>query len=128
MNLIGLEHEKIIAKVAEPTKWVSSFVVVEKPNKLRICLDPQDRNRALQRSHYPFPVIQQILPDLTNAKVFSVVDAKDGFWHVPLDYDSSLQGGSSRPKAALLFWFFGDFRCGVLLFMVIHVIYKYKNK
>ena len=27
---------------------------------------------------------------------------------------------------ALLFWFFGDFRCGALLFMVIHVIYKYK--
>ena len=22
----------------------------------------------------------------------------------------------------------GDFRCGALLFMVIHVIYKYKNK
>ena len=35
---------------------------------------------------------------------------------------------AGRPKAALLFWFFGDFRCGALLFMVIHVIYKYKNK
>ena len=34
--------------------------------------------------------------------------------------------GSS--KAALPFWFFSDFRCGALLFMVIHVIYKYKNK
>ena len=32
---------------------------------------------------------------------------------------------AGRPKAALLFWFFGDFRCGALLFMVIHVIYKY---
>ena len=35
---------------------------------------------------------------------------------------------AGRPKAALLFWFFGDFRCGALLFMVIHVIYKYKNR
>ena len=35
---------------------------------------------------------------------------------------------AGRPKAALLFWFFDDFRCGALLFMVIHVIYKYKNK
>ena len=35
---------------------------------------------------------------------------------------------AGRPKAALLFWFFGDFRCGALLFMVIHVIYTYKNK
>ena len=34
---------------------------------------------------------------------------------------------AGRPGAALLFWFFGDFRCGAL-FMVIHVIYKYKNK
>ena len=32
---------------------------------------------------------------------------------------------AGRPKAALLFWFFGDFRFGSLLFMVIHVIYKY---
>ena len=31
-------------------------------------------------------------------------------------------------KAALLFWFFGDFRCGVPLFIVILAIYKYKNR
>ena len=30
--------------------------------------------------------------------------------------------------SALLLWFFGDFRCGALLFVVIHVIYKYKNR
>ena len=30
---------------------------------------------------------------------------------------------AGRPKAALLLWFFGDFRCGALLFVVIHVIY-----
>ena len=35
---------------------------------------------------------------------------------------------AGRPKAALLFWFFGYFRCGMLLFMVILVIYKYKNR
>ena len=27
-----------------------------------------------------------------------------------------------RPKAALLFWFFGGFRCGVPLFIVMLVI------
>ena len=35
---------------------------------------------------------------------------------------------AGRPKAALLFWFFGDFRCGALLFVAIHVIYKYRNR
>ena len=32
------------------------------------------------------------------------------------------------PKAALLSWFFGDFRCVVLLFIVIRIIYEYKNR
>ena len=33
---------------------------------------------------------------------------------------------AGRPKAALLFWFFGGFGCGVPLLIVILVIYKYK--
>ena len=33
-----------------------------------------------------------------------------------------------RLKAAFLFWFFGDFRCGVLFFIVILDIYKYRNR
>ena len=39
---------------------------------------------------------------------------------------SNFIGG--HPKAALLFWFFGYFRCGVLLFMVILIKHKYKNR
>ena len=35
---------------------------------------------------------------------------------------------AGRPEAALLFWLFDGFRCGVLLFIVIRVIYKYKNR
>ena len=31
-------------------------------------------------------------------------------------------------QGGFLFWFFGNFRCGALLIMVIHVIYKYKNR
>ena len=34
---------------------------------------------------------------------------------------------AGRLKAALLFWFFGGFRCGVTLFNAILVIYKYKK-
>ena len=30
---------------------------------------------------------------------------------------------AGRPKAALLLWFFGGFRCGVPLFIVMLVIY-----
>ena len=33
--------------------------------------------------------------------------------------DHTIPGQAGRPKAALLFWFFGGFRCGVPLFIVI---------
>ena len=49
----------------------------------------------------------------------------------PMNNDNIIDNNeliAGRPKAALLFWFFGDFRCGALLFMVIHVIYKNKNR
>ena len=49
----------------------------------------------------------------------------------PMNNDNIIDNNeliAGRPKAALLFWFFVDFRCGALLFMVIHVIYKYKNR
>ena len=35
---------------------------------------------------------------------------------------------AGRRKAALLLWFFGDFRCGVLLFMVILIISVHNSK
>ena len=34
-----------------------------------------------------------------------------------------IESVSGRPKAALLFWFFGGFRCGVPLFIVMLVVY-----
>ena len=44
-----LERKGVLAKVTTPTDWISSMVAVRKPSdKLRICLDPQDLNRALK--------------------------------------------------------------------------------
>ena len=34
---------------------------------------------------------------------------------------------AGRPRAALLFWFFGGFGCGVPLFVVVLVVYWYKG-
>ena len=89
-KLHSMEEQKIIAKVEEPTPWISNMVVVKKPNKLRICLDPQHLNKAIKRNHHPIPTLDEITPRFANAKVFSVVDAKDGFLQVELDEPSSL--------------------------------------
>ena len=35
------------------------------------------------------PTIEDMAPDLTKAKIFTVVDAKDGFWQVELSEKSS---------------------------------------
>lgn len=89
-ELNRLTNIGVIAPVNTPTDWISSIVVVKKPNgKLRLCIDPKPLNQALKRNHYAMPTIEDILPELNKARIFSVVDAKDGFWHVELDEESS---------------------------------------
>ena len=89
VHIEELERMQVLKKVTEPTDWISSEVVVRKGNKLRLCIDPKDLNKALKRSHYPMPTIEEILPELSKAKVFSVADARNGFWQVKLDAPSS---------------------------------------
>ena len=67
--------------MTEPTNWVSSLVVVKKPNgSIRICIDPTHLNKAIKRHHYPLPCVEEIVTKLGKAKVFSLLDVKDGFW------------------------------------------------
>uniref|UniRef100_A0A672HNR1 Gypsy retrotransposon integrase-like protein 1 n=1 Tax=Salarias fasciatus TaxID=181472 RepID=A0A672HNR1_SALFA len=67
-----------------------AMVVVQKQNgKPRVCIDPKPLNTALKRSHFPLPTIEDILPDLSKAKVFTVCDVKSRFWHVQLEEESS---------------------------------------
>jgi hypothetical protein len=46
----------------------------------------------------PLPTIEDLLPDFSKAKIISVVDAKNGFWHVEL---GSLVRRSISPKVRL---------------------------
>ena len=70
----------ILAPVTEPTEWVSCMLVIVKPNKLRICLDPHDLNKVIRREHYQMPTVEEVSTRLSQANKFTVVDAKDGFW------------------------------------------------
>ena len=90
-ELNRLETMGVLRKVTESTDWVSSLLTVVKPSgKLRLCIDPQHLNSALKREHYPLPVIEDILPQLANVKVFSLADCKEGFFQCKLDNESSL--------------------------------------
>ena len=85
-------QQGIITPVEKPTctPWISSMVIVPKKNcTLRICLDPQDLNKAILREHYPLPTIEDVATRLYGAKVFTVLDVSKGFWHIELDEPSS---------------------------------------
>ena len=85
-ELDRLQSSGIIEKVTEPTPWISNLIIVQKPNgQIRACLDPRDLNRVFRRSYYPTPTIEEILPELARAKIFSTIDTKIGFWHADLD-------------------------------------------
>jgi len=90
-KLDDLEEKGIVEKVTTPTDWISSMVVVTSPTKIRICLDPKDLNKAVIRPKYQMPTLDELLPKLSKAKVFSTLDAKDGFYQVGLDENSSLK-------------------------------------
>ncbi|XP_046329541.1 uncharacterized protein K02A2.6-like [Haliotis rufescens] len=85
-ELERLEKRGVITPVDTPTDWVSSLLIVKKPSG---CIDPKPLDKALKRCHYPLPVMEDILPDIAEAKAFSKCDLKDGFWHIVLDEDSS---------------------------------------
>ena len=71
-ELKRLESIKVIAPVDQPTEWVSQIVVaVKKSGELRVCIDPKPLNTALKREHYQIPVVDDLLPDLTDARVFT---------------------------------------------------------
>ena len=89
-ELRKMVDDYVIAPVSRPTPWVSALlVVVKQDGGIRICIDPKPLNKALQRSVYYMSTIDEILPKLTNAKVFSTVDAKSAFWQLKLDDESS---------------------------------------
>ena len=98
-GLERLQQLGIITRIEEPTDWVSALVVTEKKSgAIRVCLDPAHLNKALKRNDYPLPTMEDILPRLSRAKVFTVCDVRHGYWHVQLDEESSLLTTFNTPQ------------------------------
>ena len=88
-KLHEMEENGYITRVREPTEWVSSMVVSLRNNKVRICIDPKDLNKAIKREHHPMKTIDDVTTDISGARVFSVLDAKSGFLQIKMDDKSS---------------------------------------
>ena len=90
-ELQRLQDFKVIAPVNDPTKWVSQFVVaVKNSGELPVCVDPKALNAALKRERYQILVIDELLPDLAEARVFTKVDLTSAFRNLVLENKSCL--------------------------------------
>ncbi|GFV95734.1 retrovirus-related Pol polyprotein from transposon 412 [Trichonephila clavipes] len=66
--------------------YASQVVVVKKKDgKSRVCIDYRRLNRKLIKDNYPLPLIDVILDCLQNAKIFTTLDLKNGFFHVAVN-------------------------------------------
>ena len=90
-ELDRLVKEGIITEVHEHTEWINSIVpVMKEDSSLRLCLDPKDLNKAIKKNQWYARTLDDTLPELAQSNYFTVKDATSRFWHVPLDFRSSL--------------------------------------
>lgn len=79
----------IIEPVIGPSEWISPMVVVPKgTDDIRLCINMRHPNQAIQREHYPLPLIDTLLNKLKGAMVFSKLDITSAYYHVELHPDS----------------------------------------
>ena len=100
-TLDGMERQEIISKVptGQPTEWLSNIVYARKSNgKLRVCLDKRDLNANIKRTYHKAPTVEEITHKLAYAHIFSKLDAKNGYWSLVLDDESSLLTTFNSPS------------------------------
>lgn len=108
-KLNELEKQGIVKKTDDCSEWVQGIVVVTKKDKsLRICMDPADLNECILDDSFLIPTLDELTVKLKGIKHFSVLDLKDGFWHVQLDEQSQKLCTFSTP--------FGNYRFLVMPF------------
>ena len=80
-----------IRKVDEHTDGCSSLAYsTKKAGSIRVCIDQQRLNAALRTCPHKIPTLEEINPELAQAKLFSMLDAKAGYWSVHLNEESQL--------------------------------------
>ncbi|GFU50401.1 retrovirus-related Pol polyprotein from transposon 412 [Trichonephila clavipes] len=78
-------------KVIRPSSsdYASPIVLLKKKNgSTRLCVDYRKLNRKIIKDQFPLPLIEDVIDKLHSAKIFTTLDLKNGFFHVPIDESS----------------------------------------
>ena len=81
----------IIERVDGPTRWVSPIVIVSKPHnpeEVRTCVDMRCVNRAVKRSRFVQPTLDDIQSKLNGSVLYSKLDLKSGYHQLVLNEGS----------------------------------------
>ncbi|XP_018406278.1 PREDICTED: uncharacterized protein LOC108782494 [Cyphomyrmex costatus] len=77
--------------IIQPSKseFASPIILVKKKNgDSRLCVDYRVLNKVLRRDNYPLPIIEDHIDSLRDKKYFSILDLKDGFFHIKVADES----------------------------------------
>ena len=75
----------VIKKIEQLTDWCARIVVVPKSNGgLQICVDLTKLDASVRRERHVLPAVDQIVAQLSGAKVFTKLDANARFWKIKL--------------------------------------------
>lgn len=81
------------------SEYASPIVLVNKKNgSKRICVDYRKLNKQIVMDRYPLPVIEDLVDQLCTARVFSMLDLENGFFHVRVDEESQKFTGFVTPQ------------------------------
>lgn len=96
--------EMLEAGVIEPSNspYSSPPVLIERPGKKpRFCVDFREINTITADETSSLPRIQEAIKDMGNAKFFSTLDLKAGYWQVPMDPESKKYTAFCTPDGAV---------------------------
>ena len=79
-----MEDAGVIARVEQPTDWWAPMVVVPKKDDVRMCVDLTKLNESVRRERHEMHSVEYTLGQLSDARIFSKLDANSAFWQVLL--------------------------------------------
>ena len=76
----------------EPLEWVSNVVITGKKwgdgSNIRLNVDMRDANKAIKRTHYPIPTVQELRHAFHGATRYTKLDMNHAFHQMPLSKES----------------------------------------